>query len=166
MRDDEIGGGDAEIGPSARHLVDGVELLAVGRHARADIDVDPGSGVIALPECGIVTGELELVVPAELQNHLFLRGGARRGAPHQGGEENGGGEYPGYMAKRGKRHRVRLSCRFRQARRSAKLHPVSAMPAHRHRIGRIDRIEKTSMAKVRRPSTAPALKNNIRQYGK
>ena len=56
------------------------------RSALDQLDLEPGVAVVALGLRGVVPGELELVIPLELQAHLDGLGCAGEGA---GGDEDG-----------------------------------------------------------------------------
>ena len=69
---------DTEIGPTLGNLAGDAIETAVRANARADLHVEAGLAVVALPQGGVVAGELELVVPDQLQDHLALFPGIRR----------------------------------------------------------------------------------------
>jgi hypothetical protein len=73
-RQEDAGVAGAEVGPALHHLVDRAAqgAAAIGEGA-ADLHVEAGLAVVALPQRGVVAGELELVVPLELQHHALER---------------------------------------------------------------------------------------------
>jgi hypothetical protein len=89
----DVGGAHAELRPAGADLLDGGDDGPARPDAGADLHLQPGRGVVALPVRGVVAGELELVVPPELEHDLIRgprrrlrgRGGGRRKAGRTGG---------------------------------------------------------------------------------
>jgi hypothetical protein len=90
-REENAGVARPELCAARGDLAHGVsERAAVGCEGGADLHIEPGIPVVALPERGIVAGELELVVPLKLQDDAVR--GACVGGKRQGEQEGEGAQ--------------------------------------------------------------------------